>query len=399
MNQRELPDYELIETQSALSEFYETNKDVEWFCFDTEFIGERRFITLLCLIQVATEHGLYLIDTIKLQNNIDPFLKIIEDERVLKITHAGENDYRLLNILFGTIPKNTFDAQIAGGFVGYKYPVAFRKLVEGEAGVRLKKGFAVTDWERRPMSAKQIDYALDDVIFLKELYDKLTAKGRENGRVDWIFDECKLMERPEYYYQQPHKEALNSNLIRNVRFKEQVFLVRLFAWRNSEAERKNYSRDMILQKKLIAPITKAMGAGPAALKGNRRIPERIAQRFADNFFRMYEAPATEEEREILKHIPEENEEDLEDNIMTEMLHLIIHKKSLQADMSVNLVMPRRIIRDMKQDPNFFEPILENTWRKEFLGEKVIEWLKNRSNLEMSFEGGNFTIEMVDTVDG
>lgn len=394
MNQRELPNYELIETESALAEFYEVNKDVEWFCFDTEFIGERRFVTLLCLIQVATEHGLYLIDTIKL-NNIDPFLEIIEDERVMKITHAGENDYRLLNILYGTIPKNTFDAQIAGGFVGYKYPVAFRRLVEGEAGVRLKKGFAVTDWERRPMSPKQIDYALDDVIFLKELYDKLTAKGRENGRVDWIFDECKLMERPEYYYQQPHKEALNSNLIRNVRFKEQVFLIRLFGWRNSEAARKNYSRDMVLQKKLIAPITKAMGAGPAALSGNRRIPERIASRFGDAFFKMYEAPATEEEREVLKNIPEENEEDLEENIMTEMLHLIIHKKSLQADMSVNLVMPRRIIRDMKQDPDFFEPILENTWRKEFLGEKVIEWLKNRNNLEMSFEDGNFTIEMVE----
>jgi len=227
------------------------------------------------------------------------------------------------------------------------------------------------------------------------LYDKLTAKGRENGRVDWIFDECKLMERPEYYYQQPHKEALNSNLIRNVRFKEQVFLLRLFGWRNSEAARKNYSRDMILQKKLISPITKAMGAGRAALKGNRRIPERIAKRFADTFFRMYEEPATDEEREILKHIPEENEENLEDNIMTEMLHLIIHKKSLKADMSVNLVMPRRIIRDMKQDLEFFEPILENTWRKEFLGEKVIDWLKNRSKLEMSFEGGNFTIELLD----
>jgi len=83
MNQRELPDYELIETEDALLDFYETNKDVEWFCFDTEFIGERRFITLLCLIQVATEHGLYLIDTIKLDNNIDPFLQIIEDERVM----------------------------------------------------------------------------------------------------------------------------------------------------------------------------------------------------------------------------------------------------------------------------------------------------------------------------
>lgn len=393
MKKREIrTDYTLIETEKALAEFYETNKNVEWFCFDTEFIGEKRYTTLLCLIQVATEHGLYLIDSLKI-DNLQPFLRIIEDPAVLKITHAGENDYRLLNILFDTVPKNIFDAQVAAGFVGYRYPASFRTLVEGEVGVRLSKGFGVTDWEKRPISSKQIDYALDDVVHLKKLYDKLTAKAEINGRISWVWDECRLWENPDYYYLDPHREALGSNIIRNVRLKEQAFLLRLYAWRDKEARRKDYSKEMILSKKLIAPVTKAMASGKAALLGNRRIPERTSRRFADMFLEMYARPVSPEEKAILNRIPHENDEDPEQNIMTEMLHLITRQKCLQEDMSVNLVMPRSIVKDMKQDPNFFEPILETTWRKEFLGERMIFWLKNRNNLDMSFAEGNFQIVM------
>ena len=392
MTNNKLPDYTLIDTEAALADFCEVNQAVDWFAFDTEFIGEKRYTTLLCLIQVATEHGLYLIDTIKI-NDLSDFLGIIEDEKVLKITHAGENDYRLLYILFGTVPKNLFDTQVAGGFIGYNYPVSFRRLVEGELKVRLKKGFGVTDWERRPMSAKQIDYALDDVIYLKELHDLIMAKAEKNGRAEWIMNECKLWEDPQYYYQDPNREALNSTMMRHMRQREKVFLLRIYAWRDREAKRKDYSRDMVLQRKLIAPITKAMGAGRSALSGNRRIPDHITRRYGDTFFKMYEAPATEEELEILSRVKAETEEDLDKAIMTEMLHLIIRSMCLKKNLSVNLVVPRSIIRDMKADPDFFEPILETTWRKQFLGEKMIFWLKNRNQLEMNFDNGNFEIEM------
>lgn len=393
MNNRnsDIPPYTLIETKAALIEFYEQNKDVEWFCFDTEFIGEKRYTTLLCLIQVATEHGLYLIDSIKIQD-LSLFLKIIEDGRVMKITHAGENDYRLLNSLYGTVPNNTWDAQIAAGFVGYRYPSAFRKLVEGEINVRLAKGFAVTDWEARPFSNKQIKYALNDVIYLKELYEKLTAKAIERDRDSWVRDECKLMTNADYYRQDPHREVLASNLIRNLRIKEQAFLIRLFAWRNSEAKRKDYSKEMVLQKKLIGSITKAIGAGKSALIDNRRIPDHIGRRYADTFERLYNAPMTEEEENVLSRIPKESQEDEEQNIMTEMLHLIIKNMCLQEEMAISLVMPRAIIRDMKGDPDYFEPILENTWRAEFFGKTMLDWLKNRSKLAMTFEDGNFRIE-------
>ena len=91
--------YNLIETQDDLEHFYRTNKNVTQLAFDTEFVGEKRYYTLLCLVQVATEHGFYLIDPLKIKD-LRPFLRLLEDPNILKITHAGENDYRLLlNIL------------------------------------------------------------------------------------------------------------------------------------------------------------------------------------------------------------------------------------------------------------------------------------------------------------
>ena len=147
-------EFEFIEHEEDLQEFYEKNENVEWLGFDTEFVGEKRFITLLCLIQASTPNGHYIIDPLKVKN-LQPFLSLLEDPAILKITHAGDNDFRLMNTLFGTVPQNIFDTQIAAGFLGYRYPLSYGKLVEAESGRRLKKGYAVTDWIARPLGKKQ----------------------------------------------------------------------------------------------------------------------------------------------------------------------------------------------------------------------------------------------------
>ena len=162
--------YTLIETTKALEEFYSANCTTPWMALDTEFIGERRFETLLCLIQVATSEGFFLIDPIQLKD-LTLFLKLLEDPNILKITHAGENDYRLINQVYNIIPQNIFDTQIAAGFVGLGYPTSYGKLVEKELNCVLDKGYAATDWEARPLKRKQLEYALSDVTHLREIYE------------------------------------------------------------------------------------------------------------------------------------------------------------------------------------------------------------------------------------
>ena len=191
---KNLPDFQLIENDENLIAFYEQHKAVEWIAFDTEFVGEKRYVTTLCLIQVASVHGIFLIDPFYVRD-LSPFLKLIEDEGIVKITHAGDNDYRLLYQQFDVLPANVFDTQIAAGFVGYNYPTSFARLVEGELGIRLKKGYAVTDWESRPLKPRQLGYAINDVIYLEELWNKLSAKLVKSERKAWAEERVSFIGR------------------------------------------------------------------------------------------------------------------------------------------------------------------------------------------------------------
>lgn len=387
-----IPDYTFITTFEGLEQFAEECKDITWMGFDTEFIGEKRYHTLLCLIQISCEHGYYLLDPIAVEN-LDPFLDILEDPKVVKITHAGDNDYRLLNKQFADfVPLNVFDTQVAAGFVGHRYPMSFAKLVDAETGDVLGKGYAVTDWSQRPMSPKQIKYALNDVIYLKELYDKITAKLEANGRLSWATEECNLMATEDYYYRDPNHEFLNSNIARSSRLRERVFLIRLYEWRRSTAEQKNYSKEMILQSKLISQLVRGVKGGLDSMLENRRLPQSTVKRYGKMFVEMYNEEATAEEEAIAKSIQRSAQEDEEDDMLIELLYLIMKYRANEAEISHALVMPRNAIKRMKQDPSTRESILGSGWRKDLLGPDFVSWLENFSNLKLKIEGGKISLE-------
>ena len=387
------PTAAMIDTPEGLQAFADANREVEWMAFDTEFIGEKRYYTLLCLIQVATENGYYFIDPIEL-DNLDPFLDLIEDERIVKITHAGENDYRLLYQEFGVMPRNVFDTQVAAGFVGYPYPISFRNIVDGEAGVLLAKGFAVTDWERRPLQPKQLKYALDDVLYLKEVYDNLRVKLSDRGRTEWAATECAVWETEEYYYRNPYAELYKSNLIHKLKMPEKLLLLRLHQWRNTEAERRNHSKEMVLAARLIGPIVRAVPQGLKSMRNNRRLSDRLVDRYGQKFVDLHQKPATEEELAIIKAIPRQHyEEDARFEIITEMLYLMVSYKCLDEEMATNIVMPRAVLKELKFDKEKFPKSLEAGWREEFMGSDLLNWLRNRKDLRLRFADGKMELEL------
>ncbi len=383
-------DYVFIDTQEGLEQFKRDCQGITWLGFDTEFIGEKRYFTLLCLIQVSCDRGYYLIDPISI-SDLTPFLDLLADPDIVTITHAGDNDYRLLYQQYGLVPKNLFDTQVAAGFIGHRYPLSFAKLVEEETGDMLGKGFAVTDWSQRPMSQKQIKYALNDVLYLRELYDKIMAKLAENGRQAWALEECNVMADPAYYYRDPHHEFLNSNLARSSRSKERLFLMRLFEWRRSVAEEKNYSKEMILPSKIISQLLRGVRGGMDAMLENRRLPAKTIQRYGAMFVDMYNKLATDEENTIIKSVQRSSQEEEEDDMLIELLYLIMKYRASEADISHALVMPRNAIKRMKQEPEARTAILGSGWRQELLGEDFITWIENFDQLTLRIEGGKIAL--------
>jgi ribonuclease D len=384
-------DYTLIETSEDLQNFYEINKNVEWLALDTEFIGERRFETLLCLIQVATPNGYYLIDPIKI-SELTPFLALVEDEKILKLTHAGENDYRLLNLYWGTIPKNLFDTQIASGFVGHGYPTSYGKLVEKELGVAIDKGYAATDWEARPLKKKQLEYALSDVIYLYDLYQKLKKSLLKNNRLTWVESEMEKWEVPSYYERDPHREALMNTLMQSIKPHKQVFLLRLYEWRRTEAQRQNYSKEMILPAKYIALILRGIDSGKQALLDSRIIPNRLIEQHWSVFQSLSQARITEEEAEILKRLPPLSKEDPKKDISMELLHVLVKFKCLESGIAPSLVLNKSDLTYATPGEDLFR-LSSLDWRREFLGDAMLKWLNDRGELAVIMDSNKVFVTM------
>lgn len=386
---RTTPKYTMIETMEALQDFCDQNRDVDYLSFDTEFIGEKRYYPKLCLIQAATVHGNYLIDPIKLKD-IRLFLELISSPNILKITHSGENDYRILYNQFGVTPKNTFDTQIAAGFAGYSYPVSFQRLINGELKFHVDKGFSVSDWESRPINTRQLQYALNDVIYLKDLYDSLKEK-LSGERFEWAGEEMQKREDPTFYFVSPLKEIANNSLIYKLRkTQDKIFLLRILRWRDNQARQKDASKNMILDGKMLNEIAKNMGSGRAALRNHRRIPSHILRKYEDALFEMYEETPTKEELELLKALPKSSKDNPEKDIFLDVLYLYIKYKAVEFDVAPSLLISKRELQPIKTDNSFFPEVLKGGWRKKLLGETCLNWIRDKKPIRASMVNGQLT---------
>lgn len=386
--------FEFITTKEGLEQFAQINANVEWMCFDSEFVGEKRFTTRLCLIQVATVHGFFLIDPFPLKT-LGPFLKMIEDPNIIKITHAGENDYRLLYATHGTIPKNTFDTQIAAGFLGYRYPLAFKKLVETELKINLNKSFTVADWEARPFNQNQLKYAIQDIEPLYDLWKKQEAELTKQDRLHWAQEEFRVLEREAYYARDPHHEALTSDLMKSLNKRERLFLLRLFEWRRKTAEDKNYSKEMVLPSKFMSQIVRSMRSGRAGLRENRRIPDKFAGDLWPVMNELYSREMSEDEKFLLLQVPSEDEENANEEILTEFLYLIIRHQCMQKGVSHSLALPRNWFKKIKNDPAFAEEVFNQGWRKELFGDSFVRWLSQPDNLRIDIKPDVIELRLAD----
>jgi ribonuclease D len=379
--------HQYIETPQQLAQFAQDNQTITWMGFDTEFINEKRFYPMLCLIQVVTEHGLYILDPIKL-DRLDPFLALIENPQILKITHAGDNDYRLLNALYGTYPKNLFDTQIATGFLTHTYPISFQNLIEKEFRLTLNKSFAVTNWEARPLTPEQLSYALNDVIYLPELWQRMTGQLEKLDRLPWFQEEVAKLEAEQYYASDTTKDMFRSTLHTQMNPQERIFLVRLMYWCREEAKARNITRDMVLPSKTMVPIAKAISQGKSALHQNRMISDKLIQTHWSLWSKLFKDAMTPDEKAMLKDIPKWQDETPEQAMSTEFLYLLIRDRCFKAQIAPTIVCSKSSFRNKDKG-------LDSGWRRTLLGESLIEWIQSKKMMAFDVQGNRCIVKFIE----
>lgn len=382
----------LLENQTDFDQVMDALSTAHWIGFDTEFVGEKYYTPVLGLVQIIAESDIYLVDTLQVKQ-LKKFLDIVEDPAILKITHAGDNDYRLLYTLFGTVPSNTFDTQIAAGFVGYNYPAGFGKIVEKELRITLAKSHTVANWEARPIDPKALEYAIEDVKYLPGLHEKLTGKLRKHHRELWAREENRKWEDPAFYLVDPNKELFANDLVHQVDFKEKVFLMRLYRWRVERAKRINVPRETVLQSRHISTVLRATKGGPNAFKSNRTMPEGVWKKHLEEWQTLWKTPATEEERAILDMIPRPLPEDPEREWTMELLYHFMKKQCLEHEISAALLFPKGDFNRLKSGSDDFDHALLQGWRAELMGSELVKWMTKGGKVKLEWNDGGCRLSM------
>ncbi|MCK5356425.1 MAG: ribonuclease D, partial [Methyloprofundus sp.] len=177
-----------INTPELLSSFCQDIASVEWLALDTEFLRERTYFPKFCLLQIATPEMVACIDPLALES-LQPLLDIIYDPAITKVFHSARQDLEIFYHLTGKVPTPVFDTQMAAPLLGFQEHPGYAMLVSSLLNINLSKIHTRTDWSLRPLSEGQIKYASDDVIYLVEIYQKMTAQLAELGRSDWLTED------------------------------------------------------------------------------------------------------------------------------------------------------------------------------------------------------------------
>jgi ribonuclease D len=221
---------------------------------DTEFMRENSYWPELCLVQIADEHEAAAIDPLAPGIDLKPLLDLmVNNEDVLKIVHAGGQDIEIVHNLTGKTPHPLFDTQVAAMALGMGEQVGYSNLVESMAGVKLDKGARFTDWSRRPLDKRQIDYAIGDVTHLVQLFPRILARLKKTGRGEWLDQEMERLADPANYVNDPD---LAWHRIKMPGRKADVLgrLKAVAAFREREARRKNLPRGRLVKDETLADI-------------------------------------------------------------------------------------------------------------------------------------------------
>jgi len=258
----------IITDNNTLGAYVEQFEKAPFLAVDTEFMRERTYYPQLCLIQVSDGTDAVAIDPLAKDIDLTPLWALMRNQKIVKVLHAGQQDMEIFLHQMGELPSPIYDTQLAAMVCGLGDQVGYDKLVKAMLGHDIDKTSRFTDWSKRPLSQRQVTYALDDVIYLARLYPKIKQRLADEGRTHWLDEEYAKSNDPTTYVTKPN-EAWHRLKIRNMRPPALLRLMHLAAWRETEAQVRNVPRNRVLRDETLIDLA---GSNPKTLNefGNIR---------------------------------------------------------------------------------------------------------------------------------
>jgi ribonuclease D len=247
------PESALITNTDALAAFCKRLEGSAFITVDTEFMREKTFWPQLCLVQVGGADEARAIDPLADGIDLSPLFDLMRDTRTLKVFHAARQDLEIFYNLMGDFPIPLFDTQVAAMVCGFGDSVGYETLATKLAKARIDKSMRFTDWARRPLTDKQIRYALSDVTHLRVVYEKLARRLEKSNRADWLNEEMALLTSARNYRVDP-AEAWQRLKTRTKTPRFLGVVKELAAWREIEAQTRDIPRQRVLRDETLLEI-------------------------------------------------------------------------------------------------------------------------------------------------
>jgi len=267
----------IITDTDELAEFCARQSGSSFIAVDTEFMRERTYWPILCLVQIAGPEEAAAIDALAPGIDLAPLLGLMSEQSTLKVFHAARQDIEIIFNLSGTVPTPIFDTQIAAMVCGFGDAASYETLVSKLAHASLDKSSRFTDWSRRPLTERQIRYALADVVHLRTVYEELQQRLSSNGRAGWFAEEMFELSSSDTYRSDPAEAWRRFRLRGRIDPRFFAVLRALAAWRETAARQRNLPRGRIMRDEAVLEIAAHMPKTIEALARTRSLGKGIAE--------------------------------------------------------------------------------------------------------------------------
>jgi ribonuclease D len=373
---------QLIAESTALAAFCERLGRTEFITVDTEFMRERTFWPQLCLVQVAGADEAACIDPMAEGIDLKPLLDRLYDPRQLKVFHAARQDLEIFFHMTGDVPKPLFDTQVAAMVCGYGEAASYETLAGQLANAKIDKSARFTDWGARPLSGRQLEYALADVTHLRKVYAALARRLTATGRAGWLGEEMATLMDPETYRLDP-ETAWKRFKPRAAKPRYLAVLKEVAAWREREAQKRDIPRNRVLRDESVVDIAAHPPTTPeelARLRGLSKgfVEGRMGQDLLTAIRRGLELPASE--IPLLDPGP-----DLPGGSAStvELLKVLLKMKCETAGVAQKLVATSADLEQVAASDDADVPALRG-WRRQLFGNDALEF--KRGKLALTLEG-------------
>ncbi|PJK29153.1 ribonuclease D [Minwuia thermotolerans] len=369
----------IITDTEALGAYVEDLEGQPFVAIDTEFIRESTYWPNLCLVQLAgpADEGV-IVDPLAKGIDLKPLYDLLYDQRIVKVFHAARQDIEIFVHEGGETPTPLFDTQVAAMVMGFGDSIAYDALVQRMTGERIDKTSRFTDWARRPLSDRQLEYALSDVTHLRVVYRKMQEELARSGRASWVADEMATLAAKETYIVQP-EDAWRRLKARSNKPRFLAMLKALAAWREREAQRRNLPRNRVVRDESIMEIAADPPKDAEKLAHVRGLNAKVAHGPFGEAILSTIQEVLKQPKEQWPQLPRTEPPDPALAPVIEMLKVLLKRRCATHNVAQKLVCPSAELERIAADDDADVQALKG-WRRGVFGDAALDLKHGRIGL-------------------